>query len=199
MTVSLIINTAAGGDTSIHNSSKNAFHTDRAFALRNLLLPQYCSDAAIDEVIVVGEWEPGPDYRYIHSPSTWFNCVDALTQRQLGFEAATGDTLIFMHDDHWLPYVEYNKVRGVCVPERWTRLRHAAGERLNNGAADGYIGGHCAIYNRHVLEECPWAAVPRVHTWDVEHTRQIRDAGFSITWSNMLRVWDIEKGSAPWG
>ncbi|KKL51674.1 hypothetical protein LCGC14_2293100 [marine sediment metagenome] len=45
---------------------------------------------------------------------------------------------------------------------------------------------------------CPWNDVPEKFTWDVEHTRQIRVAGFKIEWSSALNVWDVEAGSHPW-
>ena len=197
MTTSLIINTCALGALSTLNSSKTAVHAKRAHALRNWLLPSYVTDTFIDEVIVVGEWESGPGYTYVPVSSAWFDCRDALNQRQIGFEESRGDTLIFQHDDHWWPDFPLMTFADVTIPQRWTRLRSSIPERLNNGEEDDYISGHCAIYKRTVLEVCPWSAVPRVHTWDIEHTRQIREAGFTIKRSD-ARAWDIEEGSTPW-
>jgi hypothetical protein len=204
MTVSLIVNTCALGTPAALNSAKTTPHVDRAYALRNWILPAYAAASEFDQVIVVGEWEPGDGYTYIPSPSAWENCIDALMQRQLGFEAATGDWIVCQHDDHMLDLAGLNEIAwsdptlpGVLVPERWTRLRNPAGELLPNGETV-YISGHCAIYRRDVLERCSWSAVPRVHTWDLQHTRQIREAGFQISWSNVLRVWDIELGGMPW-
>ncbi|KKK90453.1 hypothetical protein LCGC14_2722840, partial [marine sediment metagenome] len=159
---------------------------------------------------------------YIEVPSEHFSCVDALAQRQAGFERSTGDVVVFQHDDHmFLPpdYYELSigmspgwgtpayKQIDVLVPARYTRLRDVNGERLYNGedrfpfsgSPDvPYISGHCAIYRREVLEACPWGNVEEQFTWDIRHTEQIRDAGFKIEWSDALRAWDVEAGAAPW-
>jgi len=64
--------------------------------------------------------------------------------------------------------------------------------------AKGYISGHCAIYRREVIEACPWNMVPHVWTMDIEHTKQIRNAGFKIVHTDAIKVWDCEWGSEPW-
>ena len=223
--ISLVINTSAGGPKAAETlSSGRQSHMQRSFALRNFILPAALADPTFSEVIVVGEWEPGDDYIYIEVPSEHFSCVDALAQRQAGFERSTGDWIVFQHDDHsmnnyvwdvthsllqWIHLTEAD----VLVPARYTRLRNVNGERLFNGApitgpgdassavnpfSKGYISGHCAIYRREVLEKCPWGDVEKVHTWDIEHTAQIRDAGFMIERSSALKVWDVEAGSRPW-
>ena len=227
--ISLVINTCAGGAKAAETlSSGGQPHAQRAFALRNFILPAAIADPTFNEVIVVGEWEPGNGYTYIEVPSKHFSCVDALQQRQVGFEKSRGDVVIFQHDDHilevWPLDHGYNAVEvfeeeepSVLVPARYTRLRNVNGERLYNGEPDlvfddkgvyaveflqrqvrGYISGHCAIYRREVLEKCPWGDVSEKFTWDVQHTAQIRAAGFKITWSSALKVWDVEAGSRPW-
>ena len=197
----------------------------RSFALRNFILPAALADPTFSQVIVVGEWEPGNGYIYIEVPSERFSCVDALAQRQAGFERSTGDWIVFQHDDHFwdTDYValhrllytinlsEANDRHDVLVPARYTRLRNVNGERLYNGeprdqwhpsslrvSEHGYCSGHCAIYRREVLERCPWGNVKKSWTWDVSHTKQIRDAGFKIEWSDALRCYDIEAGGRPW-
>ena len=226
--ISLVINSCANGPKAAETlSSGGQSHMQRSFALRNFILPAALADPTFSEVIVVGEWEPGDGYIYIESPSEHFSCVDALAQRQAGFERSTGDWVVFQHDDHLLknPIVDYDEETAlhkiyrikqkfdVLIPARYTRLRDVNGERLFNGApitgpgdassavnpfSKGYISGHCAIYRREVLEKCPWGGVEKVHTWDIEHTKQIRDAGFTIEWSDALRVYDCEAGSRPW-
>lgn len=215
--ISLVINSCALGaqSRSVLSSGKQP-HEQRAFALRNFILPAALADPTFDEVIVVGEWEPGNGYTYIEVPSEHFSCVDALQQRQVGFERSRGDVVVFQHDDHIFTQTKLGYSIGlydligpfpdqpdVIVPARYTRLRNVNGERLHNGqppvvAAEGYISGHCAIYRREVLEACPWGDVPKQHTWDVAHTAQIRAAGFTIEWSEVLRVYDVESGSTPW-
>lgn len=207
LSVSVVVNTAALGPRADHvlgsDGRQRVTHAMRTYALRNFVLPTYVADKNIREVIVVGEWEPGPGYTYIHVPSVHFSSVDALHQRQVGFEASTGDWIIHSHDDHildpeWASGLDTRA--DVLIPQRWTRLRCAEGERLNNGDAstEPYISGHCTIYKRAVLEQCPWAAVPAVRVWDIGHTRQIRTVGFNVARSDTMRAWDCEFGSEPW-
>jgi len=219
--ISLVINSCALGEQSrsVLSSGKQP-HEQRAFALRNFILPAALADPTFSEVIVVGEWEPGNGYTYIEVPSEHFSCVDALQQRQVGFERSRGDWVVFQHDDHIIQTPEhdcddflgdddledicYDSDNDILVPARYTRLRNVNGEKLHNGEplrgnlVEGYISGHCAIYRREVLERCPWAEVPKQHTWDVAHTAQIRAAGFSIGWSDAMRCYDIEAGAQPW-
>ena len=89
--ISLIINTAAGVSRDI-KSSGGVPHDRRGYALRNFILPSYTVSGMFDEIFVVGEWESGEGYEYIHCPSEHFSCVDALQQRQAGFEASNGRT-----------------------------------------------------------------------------------------------------------
>ena len=210
--ISLVINTCAM-EPGPRFSGK---YKDRAYALQNFIIPQYVNDPYIDEIIVVGSWQEGDGYKYIPCPSKYFSCVDALEQRQRGFEACEGDVVIFQHDDHVLDIPLKMKTntrwfslvnRGdVLSPARYTRLRYPDGERLNAGEPGfnewvppgGHLNGHCAIFNREVIERCPWTNADKVFTWDVSMTHQIRKAGFEIAWSNMIRCWDIEKGSTPW-
>ena len=158
--ISLIVNTAAG---------ENTKYAQRAYALQNFILPQYLAAPYINEVIVVGSWHEGDGYQYISCPSKYFSAVDALEQRQRGFEASSGDVVIFQHDDHvldlddteklwhhlyhsgWfidvdiedpLENVKYDvNAWDVLSPARYTRLRTISGERLNNGEPG---------YNEHV-------------------------------------------------
>lgn len=218
MTISLVLNTCAKGPKAAETKgSGGQTHERRAFALRNFILPAAIADPTFSEVIVVGEWEPGNGYIYIEVPSERFSCVDALAQRQAGFERSTGGWIVFQHDDHYVGETWVSELYGglisslgvpdVIVPARYTRLRDVNGERLFNGEPQsnvdlftlGYISGHCAIYRREVLEHCAWGAVPKVFDWDVKHTAQIRDAGFKIEWTDALRCYDVESGSKPWG
>ncbi len=220
--ISLVINSCAMGEQarSVLSSGKQP-HEQRAFALRNFVLPAAIADPTFDEVIVCGEWEPGDGYTYIEVPSEHFSCVDALRQRQVGFERSRGDIVIFQHDDHFFDFrgvIEvgsaalqqfWHEPWDILIPARYTRLRNVNGEKLLNGEPQsnvdlhtlGYISGHCAIYRREVLEACPWNEAPEQFTWDIAHTAQIRSClpSFNIEWSDALRVYDIEAGSRPWG
>ena len=222
MNISVCINTAALAPHAKHvMSSGGVPYSWRAYALKNFIIPRYCSDSYIDEVIVAGIWEEGEGYTYVPVPPVHFSWKDCIAQRQAGFEASSGDVLIFQHDDHVLEHAYVlidprdqttvflshymspmgtmdNKQYDVLSPARYTRARTFAGERLNAGEAEGYIDGHCSIYRREVIESCRWADVPAQFTMDQAHTRQIQAAGFNIVWTDAVRCWDVEHQSTPW-
>lgn len=223
--ISLIINTNCLGESAQGLSSGKQPYANRAYLLRNFIIPQAVANPVITEVIVAGEFEEGNDYEYVPYKGIYNNCADALLQRQVGFEASNGDTsigdiVIFQHDDHLLDFdaITLSLMLDVVSPARYTRLRNSAGERLNGGeprpcpdpkncrehlgippcGSIGYISGHCAIYRRKVIEVCPWSNVSPTFAWDGSHTKQIREAGFLIDWSTENKCWDIEYGSEPW-
>ena len=204
MTTSLIINTAALAPHAKHQlSSGKVPYSWRAYALQNFILPAYIENPFIDEVIVAGHWREGAGYTYLPVEAVHFNWGDCIAQRQAGFEAASGDTLIFQHDDHLLdlkeqPLVKPMGVTDVISPDRFTRARRMEGERLNSGWADSYIDGHCAIYQRKVINKCQWKDVPLKFVMDKLHTEQIVAAGFKIMWTETIRVQDVEYGASPW-
>lgn len=204
MKLSVVVNTCCLGPRAhqVTGSCSPTPHAVRAFALGNFVLPFLCADANIDEVIVVGEFVEGPGYTYVPSPSTYFSCVDALAQRQAGFEASSGDWIVFMHDDHALDYSFSSMFRSmmplpegieVILPQR--RRRTFGGHKiLNNGRDDGYVGGHCVILSRRACEAAPWSAVEKIHEWDRSHTHLIAKAGLKAAYSDDLVVWDVEIG-----
>lgn len=206
MTISLVVNTcAAGPGASTTLSSGKVPYSWRAYALQNFILPRYLDDPNIDEIIVVGEWKPAPrnEYQYIEVPSEAFNCTDALAQRHAGCEAASGDWIICSHDDHilasdWYHFFSLGNGGNVISPARRTRLRAITDEPLNNGRANGYVNGHCAIYQRAALQAAPWSAVPKVFTWDKAHTQQLLDAGETIDFDDSIVCYDVEYGASPW-
>lgn len=226
MSLTIVLNTCALGPKAreTSNSQGRLKHAQREYALRTWILPAYIANPFVKELIVVGEWEPPQhdEYSYVHVPSTYLTCVDALAQRQAGFEASTGEVLVFQHDDHildsasilqfncgWPPHFSSAEV---LVPSRWTRLRFPLGERLNNGEpqliidkhagqigeSEEYVSGHCAVYQRDAIVAASWRDVPKRHTWDQEHTRQLVAAGVRIRWEPVLRCEDVEMGSTPW-
>lgn len=204
MSVSLVINTCALGPQAAETlSSGKVPHDHRVFLLRNIIIPQAVASYIYDEVIVVGEWEPGPGYRYIEVPSEQFDCTDALQQRHVGATEAKGDWIIHQHDDHmfggvvFAPRVIEKTGANILSPARFTRMRSAEPEKLNAGEGK-YVLGHGAIYLRSVLEAAPWANVPKVFTWDVEHTKQLKAAGGVIAWTPLVYTLDVEYGAKPW-
>ena len=200
MSLSIIINSVAAAGHAKHKlSSGGVPYSWRAYALQNFILPRYTNDPNVDEVIVAGNWHGGEGYKYVPVPDVHHSWADCIAQRQAGFEAATGDVLIFQHDDHWfdLDTLPADGFADVFSPSRWTFARTTAGEQLNSGFGQ-YIDGHGALYAREVIERCPWAEVPVVFTMDVEHTKQIRAAGFEIVWDDKFHIYDCEKDATPW-
>ena len=204
MRLSVVINTCCLGPRAHEITGSWTFtpHALRAYSLGNFILPFYRADASIDEILVAGEFVEGEGYRYVPCPSTHFSCIDALAQRQAAFEAATGDVIVFHHDDHMIDYTFAAKLKtadmtkvDVILPER--RRRTMGGhEVLNNGGKDGYISGHCVVMTREACEKAPWNAVQHVFEWDVSHTRLIAAAGLRALHTDLIWCWDVEVGGA---
>lgn len=203
--ISLVINTNCLGDNTKGLSSGGQPYGNREYILRNFILLAATRQGL--QVIVAGEFEEGEGYTYVKAKGPYNNCADALVQRQAGFEACDGDIIIFQHDDHiFSDYNDLSNMYGlpltlkngtdVISPSRRTRLR-GRDEELNSGG-NKYILGHAAIYRREVIKLCPWSQVPPVFTWDIEHTKQIKERGFNIIWSKGYNVYDVEYGSEPW-
>ena len=199
MTTTLIINTAALAPHAKHAiSSGKVPYSWRTYALQNFIIPTYVNSPWIDQLIVAGHYRAGVGYEYVPVEPEHHSWADCIPQRQAGFERATGDTLIFQHDDHLLELTEAAFPEAdVVSPDRKTRTLDPAGERLNSGWGK-YIDGHAAIYRREVIERCPWKDVPTVFTLDMEHTKQIQDAGFKVMWTEKVVAWDVEYGATPW-
>lgn len=199
MKISVVINTCALGPRAkeITGSRSTTPHAIRAYALRNFVIPRYVDDPWVSEVIVVGEWEEGEGYTYIHSPSRFFSCVDALDQRQAGFEASSGDLIAFTHDDHVLATDTFIRLptsfeHDLVLPRRFKRT--AEGEiQLPNGASEGYVSGHASLIKREMCERAPWGEVEKIHTWDLSHTKLLAREKAKVV--EGAKVYDIELGT----
>lgn len=202
--LSVVIPTVALGTTTRLSSGKQAY-SQRAYLLRCFLLPALRADPLVNEIVVVGEFEPGAGYTYVPCPNVRFDNVhDALAQRQAGFAATTGEWVAYIADDHMVTPNTFARARSymaigdVVSLNRRTRMRNGAGEDLNCGAADGYYNGHGCVFRRDVLEACPWSAVPRIFSYDVAHSAQIKAAGFHLVYAPDAYVEDVEAGAQPW-
>jgi hypothetical protein len=209
MRVSVVINSAALGTRSARVlSSGHLPHGQRAELLRKQILPTVLAHRAVDEVVIVGEWEEGAGYRYVPSPSTRFDCTDALAQRAAGFASCHGDVVLFQHDDHAAQSECLDVLVRKYVPERtWDVLvpRRMAMDGstprvLNNGADEGYVMGHACVMRRAIAEAVPWTRAPAVFTWDVAYTGLLRARDARVRWVDDLVVWDLEAelGATPW-
>ena len=96
--ISLIINTAAL-DPLVNNKSNP--HRIRGYSDRANMLSQTLAKVKgeFDEIIVAGTFEEGSGYRYVEVQPRFRDRRDALYQREYGARYATGDVLVFCHDD----------------------------------------------------------------------------------------------------
>ena len=205
MGLSVVINTSAlAADAATNLSSGNVPHAQRAWLLRNVILPRYIESGIFSEIMVVGEFEPGLGYGYVPFDSVYHNCADALLKRQAGYEWLKNRNVgwvLFQHDDHMYdvglntyPAIE---AADVLSPSRWTRARGVTGEALNDGTTT-HINGHACLYRFNVAKEVPWTSAPPVFTWDCEITQRLLAAGKLIRYAPSLKVWDMEFGAQPW-
>ena len=185
-------------------SSGGVPHGHRAWLLRNLILPTYRWAGLFSEIIVVGEWEPGPGYTYLPFASVYRNCADALLKRQAGYDALKGkdvDWVLFQHDDHlYDPTNDFPVIDAhVLAPSRWTHGRSSVGEQLNDGSAYGYVNGHACLMRPEAFDlGFRWDTIAPVFTWDIEMTKRLADLQLDWQYAPHLRVWDVEEGASPW-
>lgn len=203
--LSVIVNSCALGPKADIVSSGGQPYANRAWLLRNVLLPLYTSWCSpFREVIVVGEFEPGDGYEYVHSPSVHFSCADALAQRDAGFAAlkhTSVEYVLFQHDDHLYDpnnVIPRPTAADVLSPSRWTRARGAE-EQLNNGEAAGHISGHACLMKPHVMRNgFKWTDSPPVFVWDHHITNLLLDHGNIVQYAPTVKVYDVEAGATPW-
>ena len=198
MKISLIINTASGDPRIAGERNPWRQHTygDRVDIVHKIV--KECAD--FDEIIVAGVFEPSAEglYTYVSISQQYGDRRDALLQREIGARHATGDILVFTHDDH-LP--QFNNFAGpywqdkdfgdwdILVPKR---VHGVTGEELNNGKTDNYMGGHTLCMKRTAWATVPWLTAIPPRTWDIPMTRIWRDAGLTIAWTDDLISVDLE-------
>lgn len=206
MKISVVVNTAClGAKAQSVISSGGIKHGERLALLRDVLLPRLINDPLVDEVIVAGEYEAGEGYTYVPAPSVAFDCTDALHQRQAGFEASTGDVIVFLHDDHLPTEGFFEDLTGVASRTRWDVIQPARVCRrddglveLNNGFAEGYVMGHAVVMRRSAVIAAPWDSVAKVFTWDVSHTELLRASGQRIVVGLCVEDLEARLGATPW-
>jgi len=185
----------------------------RGWVLRTLILPWLGSMGVFEQIVVSGEWEDGPHYKYVPVPPVYHNIGDLFIQRQAAFDALAGtdpnDWVLYLNDD--TIWDAANRVpsplesAGVLSPSRWTRGRYPRGERLNDGSRarspwndDDYVNLHGVLVKRGVTKRLPWTTLPPVPQMDVALTTALRDADIPWRYAPDLRVWDVEIFGEPW-
>ena len=208
--LSLIINTASM-DPFV--AAKGNMYRQGSYGDRRSIVRELISSSGFDEVIVAGNFEPGEGYTYLELEPQLRDRRDALWQREMGARHATGDVLVFTHDDHVLDEGFAEKLRLYYIdgfmcdisdkapdpeckcgtyhsPPEWDlivpkRIHGLTGEELNNGKEEGYMGGHSLVMRRWLWAEVPWMSV-NTEWWDTTMTRLWREAGGTIVWSDKL-------------
>jgi hypothetical protein len=194
--LSLVINTASK-DPALQgtNAFRQSAYSARYGLMREHILPTMV-DAGFDEVIVCGIFEAGLGYRYVPMAPKRRDRRDALHQRDLGAAYATGDILVFCHDDHAPAYDFAAKLGALADDPSWDllvprRLHGITDAEMNNGRDGNYMGGHCLAMRRWLWAEVPWTSVDS-EWWDVPMTRLWREAGAKIVWNDSLIHYDLE-------
>lgn len=220
--VSVVINSCALGLVAgRRRSSGSQPYYERLWLLRNVILPLYTQwrKDVFSEVIVVGEFEEGEGYTYVPCPSVHHSCVDALAQRQAGFEALKHPSIpwvLFQHDDHL--FDPDNQIGNperfdVLSPSRWTRGRSKDWERLSDGTFHsgrgmpqridwtplGYLNGHACLMRPGVFRRgFNWTDAEKVFTWDTSVTECLRKIETPMRYAPEIKVYDLERNARPW-
>lgn len=186
-------------------SSRNPTYANRAWMLRQVILPWYHALGCFEHIIVAGEFEPGPYHTYVPVTPQTHDVFDMLAQRQAGVEATMGrshDWVLFQSDDHLWASENLRPVSEVVpfpvlAPSRWTRARNGFGESVNDGGGI-YLTGHGLLMQRWVTALCPWTTVP--HEWPLDHafTRHLESKGVLWHYAPQYRIYDVEVGATPW-
>lgn len=201
MRTSLIINTASGDPylQRRHNLYRRASYADRIAMLHEILL----SADGFDEVIVVGqppaalEVDINLNVIVVSISPRKRDRSDALWAREVGARMSTGDLLVFTHDDHKPELGFSDKLRRLAREEPevdlWIprRVHGKTAARLNNGAKEGYMGGHTLAMKRWLWARVPWNKL-ETEFWDVPMTREWQRAGAVLRWTDELDHYDLE-------
>jgi hypothetical protein len=197
---SLIINTACGDAHTAGNRNpyRSARYGERASLLADHILPAVHT-CGFNEVLIAGVFPQRlaaafPEFSWVVVPPQRRNRWDGLLQREMGARFATGDTLTFCHDDH-SPAESYayaldsvNEPWDILVPRR---IHATTREELNNGRADGYMGGHC-----YTMQRWLWAALPLTTApdewWDIWLTPRWLQLGAKMVYSDTITHYDLE-------
>ena len=201
--LAVVINTCAGSSDlevlarrgSFDNPGKHPYAM-RAAKLEEMLW-RY---DRLDRVIVVGEWDYGYDYLYVHSPGATKSPIDPLLQRHAAVMEFDADFYVFLNDDHYIRPQDLERLQklqpeGAVAFGRAVFINNTAHKR--DTGWPGYIMGHACGLSRAALQAVPWNTVPATANWDVEHTTLLRAANVGITHLPDIIAWDIEEGEAP--
>lgn len=206
MRISYIINTNCLDARAVQfrNPWRMSAYSQRAALLKEKVLPAALSQG-FAEIIVAGSFEEGEGYTYVPVTPRCRDRRDALWQREMGARHASGDILIFGHDDHMLSkdfgqqlrkYTGYPPSEMPAEVTDWDllipqRVHGITGATLNNGRNENYMGGHVLVMKRWLWAQVPWTTVD-TEFWDRSLTRIWREAGGALVFADDLIHIDVE-------
>lgn len=133
--------------------------------------------------------------------------IDALMKRDVGWLVTASDAVLFLANDHkidedfcriYRSYYEVDPSWDFLAPARYT-IREDQKIWLNNGRADGYVGGHAGVFRRRCASVLPWMAGPHHLNWDLLHARELQQRGLRLRHAEQeLAIVDIEPNARPW-
>lgn len=176
--------------------------------VRKEILPNIL-DQSFDEVLVVGNGEPGRGYRYLPVHPLTDSTLDGLIKRDAAAVATRSETLVYLCDDHRLHHRFGFALRDVVerdwdvlTPRRYT-VRDSLSIPLAMGVEEGYCAGHGIVIRRSALRRVPWTSCPWHRNWDVIHSRMLVAAGCKIEEGPSQLIledieWMVNPESKPW-
>ena len=207
--LSIIINTCAGTMEQEVLQRRGTFgHPDaHPYAARAAKLERIVEQYVTlqHELIVVGEWHAGDGYQYVHAPGPTRSPFDALLQRHVATQVASGNQLLYLNDDHYVtpehmdwfvdmvPHAHATAIGRRCYKEGKV---YAMEDGWADGYFAGYIMGHACFMSRHAVNKVPWISLDGSQ-WDVKHTIALHDAHLAIQYIPHLIAWDVEIGELP--
>ena len=179
----------------------------RVELVRDVVLPSVLR-GGFDEVLWVGDGEPGDGYEFLPLPRMTGTTVDALAKRDVGTLASSADWLCYLADDHaWASPADQLSCPAfaesdIIVPGRWCE---SAGQRivLNMGLDRTdpnapYCAGHGGFFRRSLIQARPWLTMPHHPNWDLLATRIQLEMGARLTADDRVSIQDLEPQHQPW-
>jgi hypothetical protein len=207
LSVSLIITTATGDPLVAEQrggAGAGQVHAARVDFLNDRILP---AAVGFDEVIVAGRpsdaLRDDLDVRYLWVSPVARNRSEALNIREQATRRSTGDILVYCADDHVLSeYFVGNMPTwdwDILTP---VRINGADDNEMNSGDPTskwqnygGYSPAHCQVLKRHVWAKVAWTTIKNLEAWDIPISTKWREAGFTLKWTDLIHVIDLEAQS----
>lgn len=160
-------------------------------------------DKGFDEIVWVGDGEPGEGYRFLNVPKLTGTTTDALVKRDVGTVATSSEWLFYMCDDHALVQADWPTDGNVFVPKRVSRHPTRGVIPINMGLDPNdpnrpYCGGHAGLFHRSLIQRRPWTAMPHHRLWDLISSRIQMQMGAEFVEAPGIVIQDLEPEASPW-